>query len=62
MCDYSAPWNKAVNRQGNFWLEAKALKKRSSENGSSYSCYQKYGSSFNLNQQILPLLGFPVQS
>jgi hypothetical protein len=27
MCDYAAPKNEAVNREGNCWLEAKALEK-----------------------------------
>jgi hypothetical protein len=61
MSNYSAPWNEAVNIEGNYWLEAKALKKRSSKDVYSYICYEKYGGSFTLNPQILPLLGLPVQ-
>jgi hypothetical protein len=55
MCDYAAPKNEAVNREGNCWLEAKALKKRRSKDGSYYRCYKKYEVSFTLNPQILPL-------
>jgi hypothetical protein len=28
MIDYSAPWNEAIKREGNCWLEAKSLEKR----------------------------------